>query len=103
VWLTSFDPEGAWPPTEISLMERVQVGVRDDLAWADVAEPIALGAEQCARVLLQARHEGHSVWSDEPEPIHVYVCTTNGAHESEVLQVDNIRIRAWGLLYRDRP
>jgi hypothetical protein len=58
MWLTSYDPGGAWPVTEVTLNERASIGERDDWAWASLTPAIALAGRERARVLVGARHQG---------------------------------------------
>jgi hypothetical protein len=105
MWLTSYDPGGAWPVAEVILGERVQLGQRTDLAWASVTPPIALGDRTRTRILLASRHLGDSVWqTPERWPMHVYVCYVldESDESSTTLSREQVRIASWGLLHQSR-
>ncbi len=105
MWLTSYDPNGAWPATELTLVGRASVGSRTDWAWASLRGPIRLGDRVRSRVLVGSRHAGDSVWT-EPErwPMHVYVCYANDdvAEDCDELSREQITNAAWGLLHQSR-
>ena len=82
MWLTSYDPGGAWPVTEVTLNERASIGERDDWAWASISPPIALAGRERARALVGARHQGNEVWKQPARwPMHVDVCITETKDE----------------------
>ena len=106
MWLTSHDTDPAWGPIETHLVGAVSIGQRTDWAWAFLEPPLRIDGEPRNRVLLGARHQGNSVWS-EPErwPIHVYVCVPDSGDETEIHFTRNqVTIAYWGLLhqFRDR-
>ena len=102
MWLTSYDPNEAWPATEVVLVGHARIGSRTDWAWASLCRPIRLDGQARSRVLLGSRHKGDSVWT-QPErwPMHVYVCIPNddAAQNSDELSRDQVTIVAWGLLH----
>ena len=103
MWLTSYDPSGAWPPTEVTLDRPVTIGARADHAWAHLAAPITVSGEPRTEVIIGARHRGWNVWSPAGWPVHVYVCTV-GPHLGERTEftADEVTIAAWGLLHVSR-
>jgi len=102
VWLTSYDPNGVWPITEVVLEARARIGDRTDLAWVSLNPAIPIDGRVRSGALLGARHVGDSVWS-KPErwPLHVYVCVTNDDADdgSADLTREQITIARWGLLH----
>src|SRR5262245_53446684 len=76
VRLTSFEPANLWDPPSVTLMGRVAVGNRRDLAWAECHPPLRIGDRAYELVLLQSRDRNESLWSVDGGPVHVYVCTT---------------------------
>jgi len=104
VWLTSYDIDPPWGPIEANLVREAGIGERTDWAWADLDPPLEVNGEFRARVLLGARHQGGSVWS-EPErwPIHVYVCLAKpGAETRDRLAPADVTIQYCGLLHQSR-
>jgi hypothetical protein len=104
MWLTSYDIEPGWGPIEANLVGGASIGQRTDWAWTVLDPPLQVDGESRARVLLGARHQGDSVWS-EPErwPIHVYVCVTQRSHETRNnFTRDEVTIQYWGLLHQTR-
>ena len=102
MWLTSYDPNGAWPATEVVLVGQARIGSRTDWAWASLRRPIRLDGQARSRVLLGSRHRGDSVWTQPKRwPMHVYVCVANddAAQNSDELTRDQVTNAAWGLLH----
>jgi hypothetical protein len=101
MWLTSFDPEGVWPPTRVTLLRRVQIGNRRDHAWAGLDPPIPLGqGPDVAMVILGARHQGFDIWAPTSWPIHVFICTVErDLANRDSFAVDEVRIARWGRLH----
>jgi hypothetical protein len=96
--------EPRWGPIEAHLVSEASIGQRTDWAWAVLDPPLDVGGTTRRRVLLGARHQGDSVWS-EPErwPIHVYVCLTDQDDETtEHFARDAVTIQYWGLLHQTR-
>ena len=104
MWLTSYDTDPAWGPIEAYLLGGASIGQRTDWAWATLEPSLLVGGEAPGRVLLAARHQGDSVWS-EPErcPIHVYVCVPELADlTGNQFTQDQVTIAYRGLLHRSR-
>lgn len=102
MWLTSYDPEGGWSPSEVTLLQRVQIGGRNDYAWVRLnpAIPLANSAD-LDRVILGARHQGFDIWvTPERWPIHVYICTVSLEVASQVsFRRDQVQIVRWGRIH----
>jgi hypothetical protein len=95
----------AWGPIETNLVGEASIGERTDWAWAVLESPLrTIDGEPRGRVLLGARHQGDSVWSDpERWPIHVYVCVPKRKDEmTSHFTRDQITIAYWGLLHQSR-
>lgn len=106
MWLTSYDIDSRWGPVEANLIGRASIGTRTDWAWALLEPPIQIDGQSRNRVLLGARHQGGSVWS-EPDrwPVHVYVCVPNESDSDETashFDRDQVTIEYWGLLHQTR-
>jgi hypothetical protein len=104
VWLTSYDIDPAWGPIEASLAGEASIGERTDWAWAVLDPPLEVDGQRRSRVLLGARHQGDSVWS-EPQrwPMHVYVCLPDsGDDPSRHFTPEQVTNRYWGLLHQTR-
>ncbi len=103
VWLTSFDPNGGWPPTEVTLLRRVQIGDRTDHAWAQLSPAIPVSSHPSTEVdhaILGARHQGIDVWSPTTWPIHVFICTIPPElADRSVFSSTEVTIARWGLLH----
>src|SRR5215216_4105922 len=101
MWLTSFDPEGVWQPTTVTLLRRVRIGDRYDHAWARFDPAIALvHGEDVDVALLGARHEGFDIWQPGTWPIDVYICAVAPelAGRDEFTR-DDVTIVRWGRLH----
>jgi hypothetical protein len=104
MWLTSYDIEPRWGPIEVNLVGHASIGQRTDWAWATLEPPLRIDGKNRDRVLLGARHQGDSVWS-EPGwwPVHVYVCVPEVAAESRNdFTREQVTNAYWGLLHQSR-
>lgn len=104
VWLTSYDIDPGWGPIEANLVRKASIGERTDWAWVVLDPPLEVDGRSRSRVLLGARHQGDSVWS-EPErwPMHVYVCLPESGEEPGTqFTRDQVTNRYWGLLHQNR-
>ncbi len=104
MWLTSYDIEPVWGPIEVNLVGRARIGHRTDWAWATLDPPLRIDGKARDRVLLGARHQRDSVWS-EPErwPVHVYVCVPEATAESRNdFTREQVAIAYWGLLHQSK-
>ena len=104
MWLTSYDIEPAWGPIEATLVDETSIGERWDWTWAVLDPPLAVDGQPRSRVLLGARHQGGSVWS-EPErwPVHVHICLPKNGHETNThFTREDVTIEYWGLLHQSR-
>jgi hypothetical protein len=103
MWLTSFDPNGGWPPTEVTLLRRVQIGDRTDHAWARLSPPVPLSPHSWSEtdhVILGARHQGFDVWSPTTWPMHVFISTVSPElADRSVFDSADATIARWGLLH----
>jgi hypothetical protein len=104
VWLTSYDMDPAWGPIEANLVGAVTIGQRTDWAWAVLEPPLRMNGDSRVLVLLGARHQGDSVWSEPGRwPIHVYVCVPKRGDETNShFTRDQVTIAYWGLLHQTR-
>lgn len=104
MWLTSYDIDPGWGPIEATLVGEASIGERTDWAWVILDPPLEVDGLPRSQVLLGARHQGDSVWS-EPErwPMHVYVCLPHsGDARSRHFARDEVTNRYWGLLHQTR-
>jgi hypothetical protein len=100
VWLTSYDPGGAWAPTDVQLEKPVTIGLRADHAWVQLTPSINLSGLPFSRVILGARHDGDNVWFLGEASIDVYVCTVSP--ELAILDTftkDQVQIDRWAILH----
>ena|ERR1035437_27962 len=102
--LTSFDLDPGWGPIEAKLVRQASIGQRTDWAWVVLEPSIRIRGESHSQVLLGARHQGDSVWSEPGRwPIHVYVCVPEqGDVTQNGFAPDQVSIAYWGLLHQSR-
>jgi hypothetical protein len=106
VWLTSFDPDDAWPPVRVRLGQRVQVGERPDYAWAHAESPVPLRDPRTPvrDFIVGPRHRGECLDRPTRWPIHVYLLVPRDAVPvGSAFTIDEVRLTRWGLLHRERP
>ena len=102
MWLTPYDIADAWPPVEIELAGRVEVGGRKDWAWARLGAPVPLAGAMRDRVLVAARHVDEDLWERPSRwPVHVFVATA-ADEDATSLDVGEVVVAAWGLLHETR-
>jgi hypothetical protein len=104
MWLTSYDIESGLGPIEVNLVAHASIGQRTDWAWATLEPPLRIDGKARDRVLLGARHQGGSVWSEPGRwPVHVYVCVPEVAAQSRNdFTREQVTIAYWGLLHESR-
>jgi hypothetical protein len=104
MWLTSYDFEPRGGPIEVNLVGHASIGQRTDWAWVTLEPPLRIDGKDRDRVLLGARHQGNSVWSEPGRwPVHVYVCVPEVAAESRNdFTREQVTNAYWGLLHQSR-
>ena len=107
LYLSSFEPQGAYAPREVTFTKAVHCGERDDYVWVRIEPP--LKANELATntdievALLAPRHEGGSLLAPNSWPVHVYVCRTRRTPiGSASVPPDDVQILNWGILHEER-
>lgn len=100
--LIATEPKDAFEPMCVALLERVQVGARNDFRWTETEEGIAgrYSEQTVHRFLLASRHQGLSVGSETDLPLDVYVCCVKDSSllARRNLDENDVSILCWALL-----
>jgi hypothetical protein len=95
-------------PRECCEVKRLRVGPRDDYMLISMEPPYraphGIGYRDVYKLLIAARHEGHSLYPIRSWPRDVYVAETNeNVDKGLEIKADQVRIVAWALLFRTLP